>query len=963
MTDANVAHLEQLLRGTQKTEKRERLAAEQTLKSMQSQPKFAVVTLHLVSSNAIDMTCRQAGSILFKNFVKKCWDGRTINVTEKNIVKQHILDLMCTAPRAIMVQISESLRIIADSDFPQHWKELLPGIIEKLKSTTHDLRVLNGVLETANAIFKRFRYVEKSDTLFIDLSYILTEFQEPMLHLFTHLVGQISSTSTDTDVESLGGILAALRTLSRIFYSLNWQDLPEYFEDHIGEWMKFHLDFLGFSSIVLEREAADDESSVLEKLQSAIIENVSLYAEKYEDEFQPYMQDFTHGVWTLLTNLRTTPRFDIVTNSAMKFLTSIVKKSWNKTLFEDQAAQIAICEKIVVQNIFLRDTDIEDFEDNPIEYLRRDIEGSDTDSRRRGACDLVQGLCVHFENNITSLCSKYINSLLEEYASNPLALWKKKDAAITLVLALSAKGSTRAHGATSTNELIDVIDFMSKQVVPELESLPSDGPPILKADAIKFCTIFRHHIPAEAFSVLIPLMSKHLASGSYVVHTYAAAWIERILAMKIEGVHVILPQVFGPHMSPILSALLQIINTPGYPENEYLMKAVMRGIGFCCSFGISFDVESCVTALASIFRCACLNPSNPQFNHYMFESISSLLKFGGGKQGSHGFTNTFETAFFAQFMEVLQKEIDEFVPYVFQIFAQMLELKRDSGVPDAYLSLFAPILTPDLWMTRANVPSLVLILSAYLKVAPKICTANVIPILGCWQSAYSTQSTEIDSFDLLIVFITCLSVESFEKQFPHVVHLLVGNLMGKKKHSIRFKRKFFSFFMHFIAKHGHQTIAVVMNSIEQNLFLRVLAEMLASNVENLKDSRDLKVALIAVPKLLVLPEIRANIKLWVSLLSATTYMLTTSIHHPSASGVMFSNYPESHSSASRLSVCSEVYDAFPSIVDIETPLKTITLSMWNGCMNNAGFYEAVAQLPLAHKNSLQQYIAAIGLHV
>ena len=72
MTDANVAHLEQLLRGTQKTEKRERLAAEQTLKSMQSQPKFAVVTLHLVSSNAIDMTCRQAGSILFKNFVKKC---------------------------------------------------------------------------------------------------------------------------------------------------------------------------------------------------------------------------------------------------------------------------------------------------------------------------------------------------------------------------------------------------------------------------------------------------------------------------------------------------------------------------------------------------------------------------------------------------------------------------------------------------------------------------------------------------------------------------------------------------------------------------------------------------------------------------------------------------------------------------------------------------------------------------
>ena len=31
--------------------------------------------------------------------------------------------------------------------------------------------------------------------------------------------------------------LLGLRTLSRIFFSLNWQDLPEYFEDHIQEWM------------------------------------------------------------------------------------------------------------------------------------------------------------------------------------------------------------------------------------------------------------------------------------------------------------------------------------------------------------------------------------------------------------------------------------------------------------------------------------------------------------------------------------------------------------------------------------------------------------------------------------------------------------------------------------------------------------------------------------------------------
>ena len=166
----------------------------------------------------------------------------------------------------------------------------------------------------------------------------------------------------------------------------------------------------------------------------------------------------------------------------------------------------------------LRDSDEEDFEDNPLEYLRRDIEGSDAGTRRRGAYDLVQGLCVHYEETITAICSKYINTLLREYAVNRTEDWRKKDAAMALVLALSAKGFTRAHGATSTNDLINVVDFMSEHVVPELKSAANDGPPILKADAIKFCTVFRSQLPREAFPVLIPLMLDHLGSKSYVVH-------------------------------------------------------------------------------------------------------------------------------------------------------------------------------------------------------------------------------------------------------------------------------------------------------------------------------------------------------------------------------------------------------------------------------------------------------------
>jgi len=47
-----------------------------------------------------------------------------------------------------------------------------------------------------------------------------------------------------------------------------------------------------------------------------------------------------------------------------------------KALFENEESLKNICEKIIIPNLFLRDVDIEIFEDNPEEYIRKDIERS-----------------------------------------------------------------------------------------------------------------------------------------------------------------------------------------------------------------------------------------------------------------------------------------------------------------------------------------------------------------------------------------------------------------------------------------------------------------------------------------------------------------------------------------------------------------------------------------------------------
>jgi hypothetical protein len=53
-------------------------------------------------------------------------------------------------------------------------------------------------------------------------------------------------------------------------------------------------------------------------------------------------------------------------------------------------------------------SDEELFADNAEEYIRRDIEGSDVDTRRRAACDLVRVLSRYYEEKITGIFSSYV---------------------------------------------------------------------------------------------------------------------------------------------------------------------------------------------------------------------------------------------------------------------------------------------------------------------------------------------------------------------------------------------------------------------------------------------------------------------------------------------------------------------------------------------------------------------------
>lgn len=64
-----------------------------------------------------------------------------------------------------------------------------------------------------------------------------------------------------------------------------------------------------FSSFVFQDE---EEAGLLELLKSQICDNAALYAQKYDEEFQPYLPRFVTAIWNLLVTTGQEVKYDLV---------------------------------------------------------------------------------------------------------------------------------------------------------------------------------------------------------------------------------------------------------------------------------------------------------------------------------------------------------------------------------------------------------------------------------------------------------------------------------------------------------------------------------------------------------------------------------------------------------------------------------------------------------------------------
>lgn len=154
-------------------------------------------------------------------------------------------------------------------------------------------------------------------------------------------------------------------------------------------------------------------------------------------------------------------------SQALRFISTAIRSGYYKSLFSSHEVISSLVQGVVVPNVSLRTHDIEQFEDDPLEFIRLDLAlpsggsvggagggvggvSGEASTRRQAAADVLQALVGSgYRTETTEIVGAWIRTGLEEYGRDAEANWRSKDSAVYLLGAIATEASTTQVGVIS----------------------------------------------------------------------------------------------------------------------------------------------------------------------------------------------------------------------------------------------------------------------------------------------------------------------------------------------------------------------------------------------------------------------------------------------------------------------------------------------------------------------------------
>lgn len=835
-----------------------RKAAEDALLKLETSNKlYGLATLYLTCREGLTHEIHVSSAIAFKNFIKRNWrfdpydetsdQVDKIDPNQRELIKQHITKLMLKSPEYIQRQLSEAITIIGQSDFPEKWPWLIVELENSLKENINqNFNSVYGTLQTAHSIFRRYRYELPSNRLWKEIKLVITQFAPFFTERFKELVSAVKIPGQEPI--KLVPVYQSLLLCTKIYHSLIIQDLPEFFEDRINEWLPLFLDLL-----TIQEKLTD--STVIEEMKSEICEIASLFVQRYSDaeNFKDFTHKFAQNIWNLLVTTSQDLQNDTLVSNAIRYLVTVAERPESRSMFQDDAVLNLLCQKVIIPNLTFREMDEELFEDDPEEYVKRDIEGSDVETRRRAACDLVRALSKFLEVQLIQVFGQYIEEMLKSYELDRTSNWRHKDLAIFLYSSLAIKGSTRQSGTVSISQHVNVEKFLEEKIIGELISdSNTTGSQILKADALRYMTTFRNHISLGALATRLPLIVKHIASKNVVVRTYASITIEKFLTMRDRSqtkATAFKPEHLNPILGELLSLLMDAIDAPESSENEHIMKAIMRLASFPNLELINQLSPNMFPRLTAKLVRVAQNPSKPYFNHYLFETFALTIR-NSCSQDKKIERTQYEEYLFNLLDIIVTRDVQEFTPYILQILNLFFQTYTTENISQRYIQLFQEILSPALWERPANIRPLTELMHTYIiKMGQHIIVNNkLIAILGIFQKLIASKATDHEGLALLQTMMIYLPAAEVDARIRDIFMLIFQRLTGSKTN--KFVKNVLVCFSLYAYLRGADQLACAVNQLQDKIFGMVIEKLYIVDVKKVSGTSERRICVCGVIKIL-----------------------------------------------------------------------------------------------------------------
>lgn len=275
------------------------------------------------------------------------------------------------------------------------------------------------------------------------------------------------------------------------------------------------------------------------------------------------------------------------------------------------------------------------------------------------------------------------------------------------------------------------------------------------------------------------------------------------------------------------------------------MKCIMRSFS-CLQGEVMPFLSHLLPVLTMKLQEAAKNPTKPHFNHYLFETLCLSIKIVCTSQPSA--VANFETVLFPIFQLILTEDVQEFVPYVFQVLSLLLEVHNPGNVPQPYMELFQFLLNPVLWERTGNIRPLVRLIQAYIRVgaAQVIALGKVGALLGVFQKLIASKSNDHEGFFLVQSMIEFMPKEAIGGYIKGIFSLLFTRLTSSK--TTKFIKNFLVFIFLYTCHYGGDSLQDLCDSIQPNLFGMVIQRLVILEVQKVSGVNEKKICAVGMTK-------------------------------------------------------------------------------------------------------------------